>query len=143
MFNDSITIEDSLNLIVDYARGATMSYSLSAFGPWEGYRVAFNGTEGRIELDVVERGSLVSVNDKKGSVVDPSAVHDAAGGDEVRPLGERVLLQRHWETAREIEIPVAQGATAAATPCCWTTCSGAPRTTRWAVRPGTWTASAA
>ncbi|HVK35958.1 MAG TPA: Gfo/Idh/MocA family oxidoreductase [Microlunatus sp.] len=109
VFNDSITIEDSLNLIVDYARGATMSYSLSAFGPWEGYRVAFNGTEGRIELDVVERGHLRSAGEKKGSVVDPSAVHDAAGTDEVRPLGERVLLQRHWETAQEIEIPVREG----------------------------------
>ncbi len=115
VFNDSITIEDSLNLIVDYARGATMSYSLSAFGPWEGYRVAFNGTEGRIELDVVERGHLASANEKKGGggksgvVVDPSAVHDAAGSDEVRPVGERVLLQRHWETAQEIEIPVGEG----------------------------------
>ena len=109
VFNDSIDIEDSLNLIVDYARGATMSYSLSAFGPWEGYRVAFNGTEGRIELDVVERGHLQSANDKKGVVVDPSAVHDAAGSDEVRPVGERVLLQRHWEPAQEIPIPTGVG----------------------------------
>jgi len=109
VFNDSITIEDSLNLIVDYAGGTTMSYTLSAFGPWEGYRVAFNGTEGRIELDVVERGHLETANDKKGAVVDPSAVHDAAGTDEVRPLGERVLLQRHWEKAQEIEIPAGVG----------------------------------
>lgn len=109
VFNDSITIEDSLNLVVDYARGATMSYSLSAFGPWEGYRVAFNGTEGRIELDVVERGHLQSANEKKGVVVDPSAVHDAAGSDEVRPVGERVLLQRHWEKAQEVEIPAGVG----------------------------------
>ena len=107
--NDSITIEDSLNLIVDYAGGATMSYTLSAFGPWEGYRVAFNGTEGRIELDVVERGHLQSAGDKSGTVVDPSAVHDAAGTDEVRPVGERVLLQRHWEQAQEIEIPTGAG----------------------------------
>ena len=110
VFNDSITIEDSLNLVVDYARGATMSYSLNAFAPWEGYRVGFNGTEGRIELDVVERGSLASANEKKGaSVVDPSAQHDAAGSDELRPVGERVLLQRHWQQAEEVPIPVGAG----------------------------------
>lgn len=110
VFNDSISIEDSLNLVVDYAGGATMSYSLSAFGPWEGYRVAFNGTEGRIELDVVERGHLQSASTAKGgTVVDPSAVHDATGTDEIRPVGERVLLQRHWEPAREIEIPSGVG----------------------------------
>ena len=32
-----------------------MAYSLTAFSPWEGYRVGINGTGGRIELDVVER----------------------------------------------------------------------------------------
>jgi predicted dehydrogenase len=110
VFNDSISIEDSLHLLVDYAGGATMSYTLSAYGPWEGYRVAFTGTEGRIELDVVERGHLASANEKqKGVVVDPSAVHDEAGSDQVRPVGERVLLQRHWEPAREIEIPAGVG----------------------------------
>ena len=34
--------------------GATLSYSLNAHAPWEGYRVAVNGTLGRVELDVVE-----------------------------------------------------------------------------------------
>ena len=43
-----------MNLVVQYANGAQMSYSLNAFSPWEGYRVAFTGTKGRIELDVVE-----------------------------------------------------------------------------------------
>ena len=110
VFNDSITIEDSLNLVVDYARGATMSYTLTAFAPWEGYRVAFNGTQGRIELDVIERGSLASANEtKKGAVVDPSAVHDEAGADELRPIGERLLLQRQWGRAEEIAIPVKEG----------------------------------
>lgn len=110
VFNDSITIEDSLNLVVDYAGGATMSYTLTAFAPWEGYRVAFNGTQGRIELDVIERGSLASANDtEKGAVVDPSAVHDATGADELRPIGERLLLQRQWERAEEIAIPVKEG----------------------------------
>jgi predicted dehydrogenase len=110
VFNDSITIEDSLSLVVDYARGATLAYSLTAFAPWEGYRVGFNGTEGRIELDVVERGSLASADDKSAAnVVDPSAQHDAAGSDQLRPVGERVLLQRQWERAQEIAIPTGAG----------------------------------
>jgi hypothetical protein len=44
------------------------------------------------------------------SVVDPSAVHDAdAAADTIRPVGERVVLQRHWQRAEEIEIPTGVG----------------------------------
>ena len=39
-----------MNAIVRYSNGVTMSYSVNAFMPIEGYRVAFNGTEGRLEV---------------------------------------------------------------------------------------------
>ncbi len=39
VFDPGITIEDNLSLVVDYARGASMSYSLNAHSPWEGYVV--------------------------------------------------------------------------------------------------------
>ncbi len=48
VFSEDIDIEDALNVIVRYRSGATMSYSLNAFMPWEGYRVTFNGTKGRL-----------------------------------------------------------------------------------------------
>ena len=54
VFGDGISIEDTMNLVVKYANGAQMSYSLNAFSPWEGYRVMFTGTKGRLELEVVE-----------------------------------------------------------------------------------------
>ena len=110
VFDTGITIEDSLSLLVDYARGTTMTYSLTAYSPWEGYRVGFNGTEGRLELEVTERGWVRSAADQHGkAIVDPSAVHDAAAADELRPVGERVVLQRHWERAQEIPIPTGEG----------------------------------
>ncbi len=49
VFSDKIDIEDSMNLVVDYANGVKMSYSLNTFMPWEGYVVSFNGTKGRLE----------------------------------------------------------------------------------------------
>jgi predicted dehydrogenase len=93
VFSGGITIEDNLNVVVGYRGGASMSYTLHAHSPWEGYRVAINGTEGRIELDVVERGHSAP----EGTAADP------------RPRGARLLLQRHWETAREIPIPAGSG----------------------------------
>jgi len=54
VFNPRIDIEDTMNVIVKYDTGATMSYSLNAFNSWEGYHIAFNGTKGRLEHTIVE-----------------------------------------------------------------------------------------
>ncbi|WP_193598253.1 Gfo/Idh/MocA family protein [Microbacterium sp. YJN-G] len=108
VFDPGITIEDNLSLVVDYARGATMSYSLNAHSPWEGYTVAVNGTKGRAELTVVERGSVL-VDEQGRTVIDPSARPDLVVDDVVRPVAERLLVQRHFETAVEVPIPVAEG----------------------------------
>ena len=39
---------------LDRHETAMMTYSLNAYLPWEGYRAAFNGTKGRIEVEVRE-----------------------------------------------------------------------------------------
>ena len=106
VFDADITIEDNLAVVVDYARGATLSYALNAHSPWEGYRVAVNGTLGRAELEVVERGMVPS--GATALVVDPSAVA-SDDVDPVRPRGERLVLQRHWESAHEVTIPAGIG----------------------------------
>ena len=54
VFGDGISIEDTMNALVKYESGATMSYSLNAYSPKEGFRVVFTGTKGRMELEVSE-----------------------------------------------------------------------------------------
>lgn len=54
VFSAEIDIEDTMSVRVRYANGATMTYSLYAYAPWEGYRIAFNGTAGRLEHEVRE-----------------------------------------------------------------------------------------
>jgi predicted dehydrogenase len=49
VFSGKIDIEDSMNVIVEYRNQVRMSYVLTAFSPWEGYHVVFNGTKGRLE----------------------------------------------------------------------------------------------
>ncbi|MBD3940627.1 Gfo/Idh/MocA family oxidoreductase [Microbacterium sp. NEAU-LLC] len=111
VFGDGITIEDNLSLVVDYARGASMSYSLNAHSPWEGYVVGVNGTRGRAELTVVERGDVrLAASGRPTAIVDPSAHPDAAGGDEVRPVAEHLVVQQHFEPARRLVIPDGAGA---------------------------------
>jgi predicted dehydrogenase len=49
VFSPQIDIEDRMDLSVAYQSGATMSYSLIASSPWEGYTMSFNGSKGRLE----------------------------------------------------------------------------------------------
>lgn len=108
VFDEGITIEDNLAVLVDYDSGVTLSYSLNAHSPWEGYRVTVNGTEGRAELDVVERGAVL-IGDDGTVVVDPSATSEGGTADELRPHGDRLILQRHWQAAEEVAIPAGIG----------------------------------
>lgn len=62
VFSDGISIEDTMGVMVRYRNRTIMTYSLNAYCPWEGYRVCFNGTRGRLEFNVVE-SSYVSGRD--------------------------------------------------------------------------------
>ncbi len=55
VFADGINIEDTMGVIVRYKNNAILTYSLNAYMPWEGFKVAINGTKGRIEYEVCEK----------------------------------------------------------------------------------------
>ncbi|HXE80410.1 MAG TPA: Gfo/Idh/MocA family oxidoreductase [Vicinamibacterales bacterium] len=55
VFREDIDIPDTMNAIVHYSNGVNMSYSVNTFMPIEGYRLAFNGTKGRLEVRDYER----------------------------------------------------------------------------------------
>jgi predicted dehydrogenase len=95
VFGDGISIEDTMNLLIRYRNGAVMTYSLTTYAPWEGFRVSFNGTGGRLELEVVENSYVNSGGDqaKEGSIEKTSLV-----------------LRKLFEKPQDIEIPEGVGA---------------------------------
>jgi predicted dehydrogenase len=107
VFAPGVTTEDNLALVVDYRGGPVLAYSLNAHGPWEGYRVAVNGTLGRAELDVVERSGVLFEDDAV-TVLDPSYSGAESLGT-LRPVGERLLVQKHFELAEEYPIAAVAG----------------------------------
>jgi len=64
VFGDGISIEDTMGVMVRYADKTILTYSLNAYMPWEGFRVAFNGSEGRIQVSVVEASYVNAGGDK-------------------------------------------------------------------------------
>ena len=69
VFGDNISIEDTMNVLVQYKSGAQMSYSLNAYSPWEGFRVCMTGTKGRIEMEVIEAVYVNAGGDSKNEGV--------------------------------------------------------------------------
>jgi len=55
VFREDVDIYDTMSLIVKYSNGVNMNYSLNAFMPFEGFRLAFNGEKGRLEVRDHER----------------------------------------------------------------------------------------
>jgi predicted dehydrogenase len=100
VFGDGITIEDDMAVLVRYDTGATMSYHLHAYSPCEGYRVMFNGTRGRLELEVEESAwqrPQSKLTSEKGAVHGDTAAENAGSA--------RILLRPLWQPPREVEIP--------------------------------------
>lgn len=103
VFSDGISIEDDMGVMVRYENGAVMTYHLTAYSPWEGFRVMFNGTKGRIEYEVTEV-SYVSAG--------ATDVHDIGShSDEkkipVEPLNLQVRLM--WQKPEQIEVREGEG----------------------------------
>jgi predicted dehydrogenase len=101
VFGHYISIEDDMALVVRYRSGAVMSYHLTAYSPWEGYRIAFNGTKGRLEYEVTEKPYVSG----SSSDANQPSVRDAKGFEIEEPV--RILLRPHWQ--KPVQIPFHMG----------------------------------
>ena len=95
VFSPDIDIEDTAHLVVTYRSGATMSYSLHAFMPWEGYTIAFNGTRGRLEHVCQETVYVSGDGSVPGQLVSE---------------GTRIRIYPHFRPGYEVEVRRSQGA---------------------------------
>jgi predicted dehydrogenase len=99
VFAPGVNIEDDMAVLVRYDTGATMSYHLTAYAPWEGYRVMFNGSHGRLELEVVESDH---VSPAASGVVKGASLHGAEAAAERG--GKTLTVRPFWRPPYQIDI---------------------------------------
>ncbi|GHF57170.1 Gfo/Idh/MocA family protein [Streptomyces thermodiastaticus] len=97
-FGAGVDIDDTMSVLVRYGNRSVLTYSLTAYAPCEGYRVAVTGTRGRLELEVCERRWT-----PPGTALDSTA----AGGQDGEH--ERLTVQEHWKQPEEIPIVRGEG----------------------------------
>jgi predicted dehydrogenase len=101
VFGDGISIEDDLAVLVRYQNQATLSYHLTAYSPWEGYRIMFNGTKGRLEFEVAEKSYISAAEG------DHNFSANIKGASEIEIEEPATLLLRpHWRKVQNIPLPV-------------------------------------
>lgn len=94
LFRDEINIYDKMSAQIKYANDAVVNYSLTTYSPFEGWRISFNGTEGRLEA-----WEDIPYHDDKDLL--QSELHskemDQANGDstESRPIIVHKLWKKH------------------------------------------------
>jgi predicted dehydrogenase len=114
VFKTDIDIYDTMSAVVKYSNGASMSYSLNAAMPYEGYRLAFNGTKGRLEVRdyerqpwKVEKESTVFLSKSFGKheeIEVPKVTGGHSGGDDRM----RDVIFRNADVGEHLRLPSAR-----------------------------------
>lgn len=92
VFDADIGIEDTMQAHIRYASGVTANYTLTAYSPWEGLEIKFQGTKGDITHRHVE-------------------VHGVFGGERAHAGGDAVTTELHLagEHPRMLDVPHGEG----------------------------------
>lgn len=93
VFDDDITIEDTMQVQAVYGTGASLNYTLCAYSPWEGLEVKFYGTKGELSHRHVE-------------------VHGVFGGRREKAAGSETMtttLHLAGEQPRELDVWEGEG----------------------------------
>ncbi len=100
VFREGIDIEDRMSVLVKYRDGATLSYHLNSFSPWEGYRLSIVGDKGRIEYEEAYQTPVLEGDEQEEVEIDP-----VAAGTKVRRLTWLPL----FGAGKVIPVPVVEG----------------------------------
>lgn len=107
VFREDIDIWDKMSAQIKYANGVTVNYSLTAYSPYEGWRIAFNGKNGRIDSwqDIpFQSGSLDKISQDERHAMEMSQ-------DKDKPTGfEEIIVSDNFKKGFEsIKIPKYSG----------------------------------
>jgi len=109
VWKEDIDIFDKMAATIKYANGTQVSYSCTTYSPYEGYRIAFNGTEGRLEAWIQESNPPVKLDydelmltknfGKPEFIKVPLAESGHGGGDKL--LKDRIFVPGTGDALRQ------------------------------------------
>tara|TARA_R110000868_G_scaffold358350_2_gene620064 strand:+ start:235 stop:1632 length:1398 start_codon:yes stop_codon:yes gene_type:complete len=104
LFREEIDIYDKMSAQIKYANNVTVNYSLTTYSPFEGWRLAFNGTEGRIEasLDIpYNKNTNIDQAEMHAKEMEQNALEEANS--------ESIIVHKLWNDFDKVLIPTEKG----------------------------------
>ena len=105
VFREDIDIWDKMSAQIKYANGVMVNYSLTTYSPYEGWRIAFNGKNGRIDTwqDIpYQSGSLDKISQEERHTIEMAQTGDKPSGfeeiiiaDNFKPGFESIKLPKY------------------------------------------------
>ena len=104
LFSEDIDIYDKMSAQIKYANNVSVNYSLTTYSPFEGWRIAFNGTEGRIEASLdIPYNKKVAINQEEMHALEmaQNAVEDIDI--------ESIIVHKLWKKHDTIKVEMEKG----------------------------------
>lgn len=101
LFRHDINIYDKMSAQVKYKNNVVLNYSLTTYSPFEGWRVAFNGTDGRLE-------AWLDIPYNKNITVDQAEIHlkEMEQSDEDVINHEPIVIHNLWKDFNTVSVPM-------------------------------------
>lgn len=103
LFRKEINIYDKMSAQVKYKNNVILNYSLTTYSPLEGWRAAFNGTDGRIE-------AWLDIPYHKGISIDQAEMHakEMEQTEKGEMYYEPVVVHKLWNDFETIRVPMSR-----------------------------------
>jgi predicted dehydrogenase len=101
LWRENIDIYDKMAVQIKYANNVSVSYSLTTYSPYEGWRIAFNGMEGRLD-------SWEDIPWRQQEKVNQAELHAKEMSQDQQKEASRyneIVMMRNWEDYEIIKVP--------------------------------------
>jgi predicted dehydrogenase len=102
LWREEIDIFDKMSVLVKYANNVEVTYSLTTYSPFEGFRFAFNGKDGRLETQE-------GIPWRDTNLEDQAKLHqkemDNSSHTKMEHKFHEIVSQRNFEDYKRIEFP--------------------------------------
>ena len=98
LFRHEINIYDKMSAQIKYANDTVVNYSLTTYSPFEGWRIAFNGMDGRIEasLDIpYDENRFIAQDELHATDMDQS---------EQKVESQPIILHKNWNDFEVLQV---------------------------------------
>ena len=103
LFRREINIYDKMSAQIKYRDNTVVNYSLTTYSPYEGWKIAFNGTEGRID-------AWVDIPFMKGENISQSDMHELEMSQQDENLhSEPVIVHKLWNDFKVEQVSFSKG----------------------------------